>query len=453
MQMQPPQSNTVLRPPWLNIARATWIVVAALAVILFLAEFAILWGEPLPNCTDPDNICGPWQVSQEDLNVGVELGLPEPVLRFIYLFTFIPPRIAFLLVGVLIFWRRSDDWMALLLSFMLVAFVVEGVQNLGAFMPLVNLIYAGSVAAFILLPFIFPNGRFEPAWIRWLAFPLTILGIAIQYTPAIGIATDDTAFASFLSGVFLLFFFVAGYSAIYRYRKVSSITERQQTKWVMAGILGSIILFIPFSIVATLFPPSQPSAERLAFVFLVFFPIYTLAYLFIPVSVGVAILRYRLWDIDVIIRKTLVYGTLTAALALVYLGLVTLLQNLFSAVSGQQSSAAVVVSTLAIAALFSPLRRRIQNGIDHRFYRRKYDAEKALDSFSETVREEVDLENLSHALLAVVEDTVQPQNASLWLMEAQDSRPADGDVFGFAQRVRQRPERDSHSPSLGEISR
>jgi hypothetical protein len=364
-------------------------------------------------------------VSQEDIELGVGLGVPEEVSRSIYLFTFIPPRIAFLLVGLLIFWRRSDDWMALLLSFMLVAFLVEGAQNLGAFMPLVSLIYAMSVAAFILLPFIFPNGRFEPGWMRWVALPLTILSIAAQYTPALGITTSDTTFAAFLSGVFLLFFIAGGYSVIYRYRNISSPTERQQTKWVMAGILGTIILFIPFSIVATMFPPSQPSAERLAFVFLVFFPVYTLAYMFIPVSIAVAILRYRLWEIDVIIRKTLVYGTLTVILVGVYLGTVTLLQGLVSGISRQQTPVAIVLSTLAIAALFNPLRRRLQNTIDRRFYRRKYDAEKSLANFGQSVREEVDLEILSHALLAVVEDAMQPEKASLWLLEAADFSMVD----------------------------
>ncbi|MDX1436433.1 MAG: hypothetical protein R3335_06470 [Anaerolineales bacterium] len=413
----PTTTNTILQPPWLNIARTAWIIMAVLAVVLFLAEFAILWDEPLPSCTDPGAVCGPWQVSREDLETGATLGLPAEALRSIYLLTFIPPRIAFLAVGLLIFWRRSDDWMALLLSGMLVAFLVEGVQNLGAFMPLVSLIYATSVAAFMLLPFIFPNGRFAPGWIGWVALPLAILGIGAQYTPALGIATSDVAFAAFLTGVFLTYFVAGAYSVTYRYRRISSPIERQQTKWVMAGILGTIILFIPFSIVASLFPPSEPSTGRLAFMFLVWTPIYILSYLLIPLSVAVAILRFRLWEIDVIIRKTLVYGALTASLALVYLGAVTLLQSLMSTISGQQSTAAIVISTLAIAALFTPLRRRIQRTIDRRFYRRRYDAARALAAFSFSLRDEVDPENLSRVLLDVVDEAIQPKSVSVWIKD------------------------------------
>jgi hypothetical protein len=143
--------------------------------------------------------------------------------------------------------------------------------------------------------------------------------------------------------------------------------------------------------------------------------IWTVAPLGLPVSAGIAVLKYRLYDIDILINRTLVYGSLTATLALVYVGSVVSLQAVFRAITGQGGPLAVVASTLAIAALFGPLRRRIQGFIDRRFYRSKYDTRKTLEAFSSRLRAETDLEALRDDLVEVVNTTVQPTHVSLWL--------------------------------------
>jgi hypothetical protein len=199
---------------------------------------------------------------------------------------------------------------------------------------------------------------------------------------------------------------------LYRYRRVSSPRERQQTKWVIFGLAVPITVYLLLTVLG-LFFPLLPQRS----------PLYLLASneaaftlpLFLPLSFGFAMLRYRLWEIDLIINRTLVYGLLTVTLTGVYVGLVIGLQALLRGLISQENSVAIVISTLAIAALFQPLRRHIQRIIDRRFYRRKYDAAKTVAAFSATLRQEVDLDQLREHLLAVVQETMQPAHVSLWL--------------------------------------
>jgi len=152
--------------------------------------------------------------------------------------------------------------------------------------------------------------------------------------------------------------------------------------------------------------------------------LFIISILFVPVSICIAILRYRLFDIDILIRRTLVYAVLTGLLALAYFGLVVVLQNTFSALTGQaQSTLVTVISTLMIAALFVPLRRRVQAVIDRRLYRRKYDAARTLAAFGASLRDETDLWQLSAHLTDVVDETMQPQSIGVWLRNAERRQP------------------------------
>jgi hypothetical protein len=205
-------------------------------------------------------------------------------------------------------------------------------------------------------------------------------------------------------------------SLMVRFRR-SGAQERQQIKWfafagaIMCAVLATGPLLWSLS-------PSSPSIT-LIWPVLFFSAVST-----IPVATGIAILRYRLYDIDRIINRTLVYGALTATLALVYFGGIATTEAIFRALTGQeqQPQLAIVVSTLVIAALFNPLRRRIQAFIDRRFYRRKYDAKKTLEAFSAKLRDETGLEALSDDLVGVVRETIQPSHISLWLHPDPDLR-------------------------------
>jgi len=208
------------------------------------------------------------------------------------------------------------------------------------------------------------------------------------------------------------------FSQIYRYRRVSTRAERQQTKWVVFGIVIAVTgIFVVLPMLSFFFPALNQSNTPSSVIFGL--AAYPLVLLSIPVSVGIAVLRYRLYDIDVLINRTLVYGTLTGVLALFYAGSIIVLQALVRQLTGgtSQSQLVTVASTLLIAALFQPLRHGIQSIIDRRFYRRKYDAARTLAAFSATLRDEVDLNQVREELVAVVQETMQPSHVSLWLRE------------------------------------
>ena len=205
-------------------------------------------------------------------------------------------------------------------------------------------------------------------------------------------------------------------SLVMRYRR-SRGEERQQIKWIAFAASFVGLLYLIAMVCAFIFPSgawfqagSPLWLDLLGYAALSSFTL-------VPVAIGFAVLRYRLYEIDIIINRTLVYGSLTISLALVYVGLVVSLQYVFRALAGGDSQLVIVTSTLAIAALFNPLRRRNQSFIDRRFYRRKYDARKTLEEFSARLREETDLDSLSEDLVGVVRETVRPARVSLWLRQ------------------------------------
>jgi hypothetical protein len=201
------------------------------------------------------------------------------------------------------------------------------------------------------------------------------------------------------------------WSQIYSYRRVSTPAQRRQTKWVVFGTTLAVAGTFPFQLPVDLSLVGGDTPLTL----LVLRSGFALSFLLVPISISVAMLRSHLFDIDVLINRTLVYGSLTAMLIGLYFGAIVVLQRLFVALTGDKSTLAVVASTLLMAALFNPLRRRTQSFIDKRFYRGKYDARKTLESFSAKLRDETNLDALAEDLVGVVRETIQPAHVSLWL--------------------------------------
>jgi amino acid transporter len=216
---------------------------------------------------------------------------------------------------------------------------------------------------------------------------------------------------------------------VYRYLTISGSVERQQTKWIL-------VAFTLFISIAFLFYFFSPNSSRMQYPptgsdlvgFFVFYTALTLVTMFFLIALGFAIFRYRLYDIDIIIRRTLVYGGLTILLVTIYFTIVVLLQGLFTTIGGQQSPVVIVISTLVIAALFNPMRQRIQDVIDRRFYRRKYDARKALTLFSYGLKEKVDVDLLCSHLLSTAGEILQPTHISILTFDkpGNELQKADG---------------------------
>lgn len=352
--------------------------------------------------------------------------------------------ISFSAVGALIVVRRPENpvgWIMLLGGFCnsLNAFsweyaryalvTAEGRRPLGHFFAwLSTWIFApGFVASFPLTLLLFPTGRLpSPRWrpLLWLILAGLVLAavpMAVVAWPLRGpeLVTGYLWEKEVLDGLAVLLqrtgvvvivacIFAAVVSMGLRFRRATG-EQRQQLKWLVYA--GALTFFV--TVTAS---PAAPF-ELPGFVGALLSILAPLTLPSIPVAVGIAILRYRLYDIDLVINRTLVYGSLTAVLAFVYFGGVVFLQYAFQALTGADgdSQLAVVASTLVIAALFNPLRHRIQDFIDRRFYRQKYDAARTLEAFSIRLRDETDLERLGDDLVSVVSDTVQPEHASLWL--------------------------------------
>ncbi len=361
------------------------------------------------------NTCTDWQLTPENLQAIEGLGLSlDFYAAYLVALAIIFVGVCLMLAAVIVW--RTQDRMALFVALVLVLFgttMPQAPQTVAVSHAVLSWLshslgFLGfaSIALFINL---FPSGRFVPRWTRWAALVwIAVAGQSIFFPDSL-----SNLWFSMLNT--LGFMGAAGASLgalVYRYRRRADLIQRQQIKWVVFGIAAALGIALGIALLSLIFPEPLPSSLLSK---MLFPSVFTFAFFLIPISIAVAILRYRLWDIDVIINRTLVYGSLTAALALVYISSVVSLQALLRVLTGQDSTLAIVASTLVIAALFNPLRRRVQGFVDRRFYRRKYDARKTLEAFSAKLKDETDLGTLADDLVGVVGETMQPAHVSFWL--------------------------------------
>jgi hypothetical protein len=338
--------------------------------------------------------------------------------------------------AALIAWRKPRDPAALLVALALVGF---GAGLPGTIYAILNaepiwtqpygFLQTMGWLLLLIFAFIFPNGRFVPRWTVWLLIPWTVWVVGFFRFAGAIVAAHPWAIA--LTFVIWAAWFVVGAAAqYYRYTWVSTWLERQQTKWVVFGFLGmllGIFLTVLYHVAALtgLISGSAAIVLRIAAVMLL-----CATTLLVPLTVGIALLRHRLFNVDVLINRTLIYGSLTVLLALVYFMMVALLGVLFSSItheSTQGSEVAITLSTLFIATLFQPLRGKIQRGINRRFYRSSYDAAQTIQVFAARLPNLVDIEHLTESVLSTVEGTMRPTFATLWLLTPHPTRPSSAE--------------------------
>src|SRR5581483_4136038 len=287
--------------------------------------------------------------------------------------------------------------------------------------------YAVALPAGLLMFYYFPSGRVYPQGLsRWMPFLFAAMALAgllsiLGTSPAAQEGVPNPLYVAALEPITALFgvtlpliTFGALASILFRYH-ASETRGRLQLKWLIW--LLAVVAVSTFVLYGILPPDRMETVLGAQLSALLRATTFILWQSFAAIAFGIAMLRHNLWDIDIIIRKTLTYSLVVTLLVIVYFGSVILLQQLFANLTGQRSEVITVTSTLAIAALFVPLRNRIQNAIDKRFYRKKYDAQQVLQKFAVTVRDETDLDRLTDELLNVVNETMQPKSVSVWLKE------------------------------------
>lgn len=405
----------------LLLARATWLALAAIQIASFLTlvpAYFTLADHPCPlGCVLT------LQRAQSLTSAGIS---PHAYVPLLLAATVISAATA-TTMAILLFLRRSHDRMALIAAYFILILPTTLLINSGPTQvsgPLQTTAFALPLAADLTLVtlqtatlygllLIFPGGRFTPRW-TWLLlagfFAFTTIWVVwpnLQDGLAVG---------------WIFFFGGAIANIAYRYRRISTPQEQQQTKWVVVGLVTFLLLNLAYWM-PTLTPLATTAYAPLSYL------AYQLLLPVMPITFFIAIQRYRLYDIDTIIRRTLIYASLTAILVAIYAAGILGAQAVLQAIGGRtfgDSPPVTVVTTLVIAALFLPLRRRIQTVIDRRFYRSKYDTVRILATFAAALRSDVDLEHLRGHLIGAVDESLRPAHVSLWLRTVEDRMSLNG---------------------------
>ncbi|MCB9160039.1 MAG: hypothetical protein H6644_09295 [Caldilineaceae bacterium] len=400
------------------MGRLAWLIVTLLLLVNFVSGMRPRYAELSKPCAAAP--CPYYAVHPTEATILADAGVSLRAYAGFHLLVELTLAGALTVLAFIIFWRGPRTWSSVLLALTLslfgLSFMVEtdgvGFLTRNAVSPWNRWIGGFGGLMFVYLLYLVPDGRFVPARARYLLFLLTAM---VALDPLLAAPVDIGGFSGPLYAIFIVCLITGLAAQIYRYRNVSSPRQRQQTKWILLGLTILVACMIFYALVYELFPLS-PGPRRLALFTVAYAGLLILLMVF-PIAVVFSILQYRLWDVDLVINRALVYTMLTVVLAAVYFGSVILFQRITLRVTGTNSDLAVVLSTLLIAALFSPVRRRVQDSIDRRFFRRKYDAQQALSGFAQLTRSQVDLDEMHAALIDVAEQTVQPETVSLWFKE------------------------------------
>lgn len=403
---------------WITAGKIAWIAFAILTLVLFARGVPVIF-QQIESCAG--NSC-----RVPAIGLSAAASSTARALWIFAAYVVVTEAVSHLILfalSLILLRRQTDQRIALIAAFVLVGFaggvfsaVIDSTATLGGVWQ-VGTTFTGFLGSAAIIPFLclLPDGRFVPRWTRWLAGIWMLVCVVGYYTPPAPILNAASTNGFGMPMIGSVFFVAVVIAQVKRYRRYASPLQRQQIKWVVGG-LGAAMTCIFLSILG-------PAAARIDTTSLLVNVLggtfMSLALLMIPASIVMAIVKTHLWDIDRIINRALVYLGLSTCLIGVYIGAVLLLQRLFNPLTGQ-SDLAIALSTLVVAALFNPVRHRIHAMVDRRFYRQKYDAERALTRFGIAARDEVDLERLAGALTSIIAETVQPEHLSVWLREVEN---------------------------------
>lgn len=408
------KTNTLHRR-WILVARIGWLLITFFFLTTFILGLPYRYSELTAACDAPT--CPPLTLSSADAaSIDSTLFSMQGYASFHIGIELITALLMSIMAG-LIFWKYFDNLLGVLTAYLLIYIGLAGFVQAGfvfaAQYPSVewfyNLLFALFDPLILLVIFIFPTGQF----LNKLSLSVFMFIIFLWLLDKILIQNGINIMGDGGTILFLGAFAFGIWSQIYRYRNISTAVEKQQTKWVLVGVTSLLFCIAGWVLLVDTFPPSTPQSLFLTNTVGIAV-IFLFAYLF-PITMMFAIMRYGLWGIDVIIRRTVQYVIVSSVLAVTYFGSITLIQGGITAVTNTQSPFAIVLSTLFVAALFNPVRRRVQAFIDRRFYRQKYDAQQVLAQFAQTARDEVEMEALQAVLLGIVQETMQPSHISIWV--------------------------------------
>jgi hypothetical protein len=421
--METSLTRPAIKQPWLSIVRGMWVLLAMYNLLPGLLGLPVYYRQLVAMEIFPTN--GSW-TPENFQAASANSGFDPQVIAWLVVIPALIQILSNVGIGLVIFWKQSHKWLGLLASFSMVSmggtFTGDHHQFLQALPQFwqVLLQEVGTLLwlGYFLFLILFPNGRFVPGWMRWVAVLLTAWYVAtVAYNRFAG------EFPEFFLPIGFALLSVIIYGKYQQYRWLSTPQEKQQIRWFLFAIFVFVTQGILTNLVDFVYPvPAQPGLTELL-IYLGRVYLSAAAGALIPISIGIAIFRYRLWDIEFVIRQTLYYTVLTGLLGLVYVCIVTLLQALLVGSNDRQSPLVLVLSTLVIATLFNPMRLRIQKTIDQRFFRSRYDTAKTMEAFSSTVRQETDPQQLSANLVCAVQQSLQPESVTLWIRPQTYHRP------------------------------